>query len=306
MDEGSEPMNGHEEATVGGRADAVERAAHGVVRVKGRRRMAASGVVWSDDGLIVTAHHVVERDEGIRVGLHDGGEMEAAVVGRDPSTDLAVLRVAETGLVPAAWADHHALRVGDAVVALARPRVGPEATLGIVSALGPAWRTGMGGIVDPYLRTDVVMYPGFSGGALLDATGRVLGIVSSALWPGASVAVPTETVRRVADALLAHGRIRRGYLGVTAQPVRVPEALEGAAGARRGLLVAGVEPGSPAAEAGVLLGDVLLVLDGEPLRSVDDLLVLLGGDRVGRAMPLSFLRGGTAHEVTVTIGDRPR
>ncbi|HEY4667615.1 MAG TPA: trypsin-like peptidase domain-containing protein, partial [Anaerolineales bacterium] len=200
-------------------AKMVELAGPAMVRVEGRRRMPASGIVWSKDGVIVTAHHVLERDDRLRVGFGGEEKVEAQLVGRDPSTDLAVLKADQKGLTQADWAELEGLKVGHLVLALGRPGRTVQATLGIVSALGTNWRTAAGGMVDRYLQTDVVMYPGFSGGALVDVEGKVLGLNTSALG-GVSLTIPTSTVRRVTQALLTDGKVRRGYLGVGVQPVR--------------------------------------------------------------------------------------
>ncbi len=159
-------------------AGAVEAAGASVVRVEGRRRMPASGIVWSADGLIITAQHVVTVDEGVAIGLPDGGMAAATVVGRDPLTDIAVLRAEAGGLAVPAWAGPETLRVGHLVLALARPGRTVQAALGVVSALGEGWRTPPGGSIERFLQTDVVMYPGFSGGPLVDAHGRVAGMNS--------------------------------------------------------------------------------------------------------------------------------
>jgi S1-C subfamily serine protease len=273
-----------------------------VVRVEGRRRLAASGFVWSGDGLIVTANHVLRRDEGIQIGLADGRTVAASVVGRDPSTDLAVLRAEAGDLAPAKQAEE--VKVGHLVLALGRPGRTVQATLGIVSALGESWRTPMGGKIDRYLQTDVVMYPGFSGGPLISATGQVIGLNSSALMRGVSVTIPAATIAQVADSLLAHGRVRRGYLGVSNQPVRLPEALKAQLGQETGLLISNVETGSPADQGGLVLGDIIVGLDGQPVRHHDDLLALLSGDRVGTKVPVQIVRGGQLQTVNVTIGEK--
>jgi S1-C subfamily serine protease len=282
-------------------ADAVESVANSVVRVGGRRRMGASGVIWAADGVIVTADHVVRREQ-VTVGLPGGEKVSASVVGRDSTTDLAVLRVDSTGLAAAAWDDAN-LRVGQLALALARPGRGVQATLGVVSALGDSWHTGAGGEVDRYLQTDVLMYPGFSGGPLLVGS-AFAGINSSALLRGASVTIPATTVRRVVEALLSHGHIRRGFLGISTQPVRLPEALAESVGQGTGLLVSNVEPGTPAAEGGLIMGDTLVRLDGEPVRDHEDLVTLLSGDRVGRKVPLQVIRGGELRDLTITVGER--
>lgn len=178
------------------------------------------------------------------------------------------------------------------------------ATLGIVSALSQNWRTPAGGQLDHYLQTDTAMYPGFSGGPLVDANGNILGINSSALLRGISLTLPSSTVRRTAEALLTHGRIRRGYLGVGAQVVRVPAALAKQIGQETGLLLGSVEPNSPADRGGLFMGDTIIALDNQPVRDLDDLLALLGGDRVGRATAVRIVRGGQMQEVSVVIGEQ--
>ncbi len=285
-------------------ATAVEAAGPSVVRVEARRRLPASGIVWSADGLIVTAHHVVEQDDNIRIGLPDGQTVPASLVGRDPTTDLALLRAKASGLTSAAWAAAETLRVGHLALALGRPGQTVMATLGIVSALKKDWRSPAGGQFDHYLQTDALMYPGFSGGPSVDATGRIIGLNSSALLRGVSLAVPAATVRRVADALLAHGRVKRGYLGVGAQAVRLPAGLATQLGQETGLLLGSVEPGSPAERGGLFMGDTVVALAGHPVRHLDDLLALLSSDRVGQSVPVRIIRGGQVMELSVVIGEQ--
>ncbi|MEJ2211684.1 MAG: trypsin-like peptidase domain-containing protein, partial [Anaerolineae bacterium] len=286
-------------------AGVVEAAERVVVRVEGRRRLAASGIVWSDHGVIVTAHHVVQHDGEVGVSLSGGESMAARLVGRDPTTDLAVLRVEAKGLRAADPAPDEDLRVGHLVLALGRPGRTVQATHGIISALGESWRTPAGGQVERYVQTDVVMYPGFSGGPLVDVEGRVIGLNTSALLRGVSLALPAQTLGRVVETLLAHGRMRRGYLGVTAQPVRLPQAAVEQLGQETGLLLAAVNAGSPAEEAGLALGDTLVSLDGQPLRHMDDLVALLGAERIDQGLSVRFLRGGQIQEATVVVGARP-
>lgn len=303
---------------------AVNAAGPSIVRVDARRRLPASGVVWSADGVIVTSHHVVERDEGIEIGLPGSQNVAATLVGRDPSTDLAVLRTDTKGLAVPTWSDD--ARVGHLVLALGRPGQQVQATLGVVSALGEArtesrrprrerfrGRRMPGpmadilmsiGDVSQFIQTDVVMYPGFSGGPLVGANGAVLGLNTSALMPGISLTVRTGTLRRVVEALLTHGRIRRGYLGVGVQPARLPEKLGEELGQETGALVVSVEPGSPAEQGGLFLGDTIISLDGRPVHDLDDLLSSLTGDRVGKQVPVRIVRGGQVHELHATIGER--
>lgn len=285
-------------------ATAVANAGASVVRVEARRRMAATGIIWSADGLIVTAHHVVSRDDNIQIGLPDGNTVAAALVGRDPATDTAVLRAEATGLTPLTETNKQELGVGNLALALGRPGKTVQATLGIISSLGEGWRTRMGGQIDRYLQTDVVMYPGFSGGPLVDVNGRLIGMNTSAVMGGVSIAIPTTTLARVADSLLAHGRMRRGFLGVSTQHVRLPDNLREQLGQKSGLLVVSTEANSPAAQAGLTLGDTIVALDGEKVRHHDDLLALLSGDRVGTAVPVDIVRGGQVQQLQVTIGER--
>ncbi|OUC09013.1 hypothetical protein RY27_05505, partial [Litorilinea aerophila] len=257
------------------------------------------------------AHHVVEREEGIRVGLADGATVEATLVGRDPGTDLAVLRVASTGLEPAGvpparWVEQpDDLRVGHLVLALGRPGQQVQATLGVVSGVGGPWRTAAGGQVDHFLQTDVVMYPGFSGGPLVAADGRLAGLNSSALARGVSLALPWPTVQRTVESLLAHGRVRRGYLGVGIQPVRLAASLQQALGQESGLMILSVEAGGPADQAGLVQGDILVRLDGQPLGRIEELQALLVGDQVGREVQVELVRGGQVVSRPLTIGQHP-
>jgi S1-C subfamily serine protease len=285
-------------------ASAVEAAGPSIVRVEGRRRLPASGVVLSADGVIVTAHHVLEQDENIGIGLADGRTLTATVAGRDPTTDIAVVRVPVSGLPAPMWVSADALHVGHLALAMGRPGHSVMVTLGIVSALKKEWRTPAGGQLDHYLQTDALMYPGFSGGPLIDASGKFLGINTSAMLRGVTLTIPTATVRRVADILLAHGRVRRGYLGVNAQTVRLPTAVAAQVGQETGLLLGAVEPNSPAELGGLFMGDTIIALDGQPVRDLDDLLALLGGERVRQAVPVRIVRGGQISEVRVVIGEQ--
>jgi S1-C subfamily serine protease len=286
-------------------AAAVETAAAGIARVDGRRRLAASGIVWSPD-TIVTAHHVLQRDDNIHIGLPDGQEVQATVAGRDPTTDLAVLRLESGDLAPATRAEPggQPLKVGHIVLALGRPGRSVQATLGVVSALGAGWRTPAGGQIDQYLQTDVLMYPGFSGGPLINVQGQVIGLNTSGLLRGVSLALPLVTLARVVDALLAHGRVRRGYLGISTQPVRLPQALQEELNQETGLLLTGVEEGGPAEKGGLMLGDTIVSLDGSPVRYHDDLMALLATGRADTEVTVRIIRSGRLQELQVTVGER--
>jgi S1-C subfamily serine protease len=284
-------------------ASAVERAARSVVAVHARPRLPSTGVHWRP-GIVVTAEHTVRVEEQIRVAWPDGRTAPASLVGRDPGTDLAVLRIAEADWSVAEAPDGDDLKVGHLVLAVG---YGPRASWGVVSAVGGAWRTWRGGEVDRFIRVDLVLYPGFSGGPLVDAAGRMAGLVTSALSRRHELAVPTSTVTRVVDELLATGRISRSYLGLGLQPVRLPEALRHLAPSPngRGLIAVSIEADGPAARAGLMLGDVLVALEGAPLQDPDDVQAVLAGRRPGAAVTASLVRAGVPLEVSITLGERP-
>lgn len=297
-----------------GLASVVESTSPGIVRVEARRRLPGTGIVWSADGVIVTAHHIVERNENIQIGLHGDQVVSATLVGRDANTDIAVLR-AEGGLSVPNWAQANDLKVGHLVLALGRPGANVQATLGVVSAIEESQppvrererRRGgrhMNVAAGSSIQTDVVMYPGFSGGPLVDAAGVVRGINTSALSRGTSLTIPTATVRSVVEALLSHGRVSRGYLGVGAQPVRLPANLKEELGQEVGLMLVQVDDDSPAEKGGLLLGDILVALDGYTVQVIDDLLMLLNSDRAGKQASARVIRGGQVLDVTLTIGER--
>lgn len=284
-------------------AAAVERAAPAVVAVHARRRLPSTGIHWRP-GIVVTAEHTVRTSEDITVTMADGRSLPAELAGRDPGTDLAVLRVADAGSVVATPGDDAGLKVGHMVLALG---YGPRASWGVISALGPRWRSGLGGDIDRLVRLDLVLYPGFSGGPLVDAAGRVVGLNTSALARETRLALPVTMVARVADELLRMGHVSRGYLGLGMQPVRLPEPLRAQLGlGDGGLIVVMVEPSGPAAHGGVLLGDVLVALDGEPVGDLDDVQARLGSDRVGTEIRAVVLRGGVRTELRIRVGEQPR
>ena len=287
-------------------ADVIERAGQSIVRVDARRRQSASGVLWSVDGLVLTADHVLERDEDLAVQLPDGRKVSARIVGRDPGTDLALLRAEGAGSTPIEHGG--APRIGALALLVARPDGQLATSIGVVSALGGPARTTRGGRLEGFIRTDATFYPGFSGGPLVDTSGRMIGLATSYFGQGqgSGLVIPLEAVQRVTAALQSHGRVRRGFLGLSSQPVALPEALRGKLGANQGsgLLVVGVEPGGPAEGAGLMIGDVLVALGGQPVRNTEDLRDLLGLERVGQATPARVIRGGEPRDLTVTIGER--
>ena len=287
-----------------GMADAVAKAGRSVVRVHGRRRHPGSGVVFAED-LVLTAGHVLEREEDLSVDTADGRTLAARFVGRDHSTDLAVLRVEGLGVEAATPAGGEA-RVGEISLAVASPGrgEGPRATFGIVSSVGGPIRTRRGPRLERYIQTDASPYPGLSGGPLVDVDGDVVGIMVAGWGRGAAFAVPADLAWRVAGTLQERGTVKRGYLGILSQPVRLPDGGETDHAQKGGLLVVGVEDGSPADRGGLMVGDIVATLDGRPVEDTDDLLSLLSGERVGSPVPVGVVRGGEPRELNVTVGER--
>lgn len=284
-------------------AEVVERAASSVVRVERPRGRGGSGTVWSADGLIVTTAHRVDAESKVTVGLADGATHEAAVVGVDPGTDLALLRVDCVALQPLAFAPGNASKVGHLAVALGRPGRSIRASLRMIGVIGDDVRTATGGRLERYIESDRAIPRGFSGGPLVDLEGRAIGIDTSGLVRGADLAIPLETIERVVRDLLAHGTVRRGYLGVGAYPVRLPAAIAAQVGRDRGALIVAVEESSPAASAGLLQGDVILDIDGTSVASPGELRAVLS-DREDRQVKVRIVRAGAVHEIAATVGAR--
>jgi S1-C subfamily serine protease len=283
---------------------AVEKAGASTVTVDARKRYPASGIAYAED-LVLTADHVVTREENMKILLPDGRSLTATIAGRDPGSDLAVLRLAEKALSPAKTSDD--IKVGQLVLALGRPGgVGMQASWGIVTSVhGPA-RTSRGGMLDEFVRSETTPYPGFSGGPLVNTEGEVLGLNTSGLTHGSSLTIPTKVAWRVAEALATHGSVRRGYLGIRTQAVELSEASRQELKREQdhGLLVVWLEEGGPAAQGGLLVGDILVGLNGQSVSDPDDLFSALTSDTVGKAIAVEVLRGGRPETVHVTVGDR--
>ena len=288
-------------------ASAVDRAAGSVVTVFGRQRMPATGIVWSSDGLIVSANHVVERDEDIHIDTPDGRHLSTSVVGRDPNTDLVLLKLDGTELTPAVRATHEP-QVGQLVLAVGRPgKSGPMASLGVISLVGgkgPQQQRQQH--LGRFLKTDAAMLPGFSGGPLVDAWGEILGLNSSTMGRGSGFTLPNETIDRVVSSLQKHGKVRRGFLGVSAQPVSVNDQLAEVLGLehKKALVIVGLEPGGPAEQQGLYIGDIIVRVAGTPVGSVDQLMEQLSGDIVGQAVDIDIVRGGELITKSVVAGER--
>jgi len=275
-----------------------------VVEVAARSRRSSSGVVWSADGLIVTVDHAIEREEPIVVGLADGRRVPAALLGRDPRLDLALLRAEATGLPTPVWSDLEDLAVGQLTVAVSRPGVNLRAVHGMLSDLREAWRTPWGGRVDRYLQTDIGAERGFSGSLLVDAAGAGLGLNTAGLLRGRSLTLPAATLARFVKAVLSHGRVPRAYLGLSAHPGTLPAALAEGAGQRVALVIVGVEAGGPAEQGGLLVGDALLSIAGQPTSDLRELQTLLEEETPGHPVAVRFVRAGEERELTVTLGGR--
>lgn len=288
-------------------AGAVDRAGQSVVAIHARRRIPASGIHWRP-GIIVAAHHTLQREDDITVSLADGTTATATLAGRDPTTDLAVLRVDDVKVPVASLGDGAGIRVGALVLALGRPGSAVTASLGVISTVGGEWRTWHGGSIDRFVRLDISIYDGFSGGPLVDAAGRVLGVNTSGLSRGAALAIPVSTVNRVVDQLVKSGRVARGYLGLGMQAVRLPPPLVERLSLPNdvGLMVVSAEPGGPGDTAGILIGDVLIAIADKPVGDPTEVLSLLGGDQIGKTLATRIIRAGESKTVSITIGERPR
>ncbi len=291
-----------------GLADIVARVGQSVVAIHGRHRMPSSGVIWRH-GVVVTAAHTIRREEGIEVTLTDGRTVAAVLAGLDPGTDLAVLKLDGVDLDPVESGDARSLKPGHLALAVARAdELGASADFGVIGSTGGPWRTWRGGQLDAFVRLDGGLRPGFSGAALADMRGQVVGICTSGLLRGAGMVIPATTVERVADELLAKGRVSRGYLGVGTQQVGLLNAWVEKMNLsfNSGLLISSLASGGPAEQAGILIGDVLIELDGQPCRDIGDLHAALGSTSIGQPLPVTLIRGGERHACTVTVGERPQ
>jgi S1-C subfamily serine protease len=288
-------------------AGAVERAGAAVVAVHGRQKYPSTGIHWRP-GVIVTADHTVERDDDLSVTLADGTQAKATLAGRDPSTDIAVLKVDGAPATAAEIGDAAALKVGHLALAVGRGEGGLGVSLGVVSSLSGQWNTWRGGQIDQFVRADVTLYPGFSGGPLVDAAGRIVGMNTSGLSRSMGLTIPAGTVARVVEQLLTKGSIARGYLGLGLQPVRLPDTLKTALGTTSdaGLIVVSVEQGGPADAAGIVIGDILVTLGGTAVTDTDAVQAALGPDRIGTPLAAKIARGGQPMDVQITVGERPR
>jgi serine protease Do len=289
-------------------ADIVERAGASVVGLQARRSYPCSGVILQA-GVVVTAAHALRREDGIVAVLPDGSAIGAALVGSDPSTDVAVLRLESVQGVPAAFGDVGRVRAGNFVVAVSRGADGAlAASAGVVARTGGEWRTWRGGLIERRIQLDGGLWAGFSGGPVVDSAGAILGIGTSALSRGRAVVIPGSVLTRVSEQLLARGRVSHAYIGAAVQPVEIPDGLRTRLdiSGTQGLIVISTVQQGPADAAGITLGDTLLTIDGRPLAEVDDLKAALGAERIGQPVRVVLIRGGQLVILEVTVGERPR
>jgi S1-C subfamily serine protease len=284
---------------------AVEKGGMATLLVDGRRRYPASGIAYAED-LVLTADHVITREDNLNVSGADGQMLTASLAGRDPGSDLALLRLSSKAL-SAAKAAGALPKVGALVLALGRPsKAGMQASWGIVTAIGGPARTGRGGLLDEYIQTETVSYPGFSGGPLVNTEGEVLGLNTSGLTHGDALTIPVKAAWRIAEALAKHGSVKRGYLGVRTQTVDIPEPSQKALKREQahGLLVLWLEENGPAHKAALMVGDILVGVGGQAVGDPDDLFAALNSETVGKSIPVEVLRGGKPENISVTVAER--
>jgi S1-C subfamily serine protease len=285
-------------------AELVERAAGSIVAVHGGGHRPLSGIHWRS-GVIVTAEEALECDENIKLTLPAGRVADASLAGRDPTTDVAVLRFQPDGLPVATTADA-SLRAGQVVMAVGNHDGGPLAALGIVALAGGAWHSVRGGTIDSLIRLDLALSPAAEGGALIDLQGRVIGM--TVLGPRRrALSIPSSTIDRAVDQLLARGHVFRGYLGAGLQPMKEERASgeSQASRNRRGVLVVSIDPNGPSARAGILVGDIVTAWNGRPIERVREIMRLLGPESIGSTVDLELIRGGAPTTLRVVIGERP-
>jgi serine protease Do len=288
-------------------ASAVEQAGRSVVAVHGRRRFPASGLAWSADQ-VVTASHVLERDGELSITAPDGSQRPARLIGRDQGSDLALLSIADASLQPIERAPAGGLSAGHLALAVGRPGTpAPIASFGAISSVGGAWRTAQGGTLDGYIRADIAMLPGLSGGALADVHGRVVGMLSANLAGGDPVAMPVDSIAVVVQRILSGGSPRRAYLGVSSQAVELQDALKQRLGLQQsaGLMLLGLEPGAPAERGGLLPGDIVLGIGERTVEDGEALQMALGPEAIGRSTRIFLIRGGVLREITLVPAPRP-
>jgi S1-C subfamily serine protease len=287
-------------------ASAVERAGRSIVAVHGRRRFPASGLAWRSDQ-VITAAHVLERDTDLSITAPNGTQHAATLIGRDPGSDLAILSVTGAELQPVDRSSA-TLAAGNLVLAVGRPGTPePIASFGAVSSVGGAWRTAQGGLLDAYIRADVALLPGLSGGALADVQGRVVGMLSAYLAGGDPVGIPTNSIDAIVQRIVNGQTLRRAYLGVSTQPVEIQDVLRSRLSINQatGLMLLSLEPGAPAERDGLFAGDIVLAIGGRTVEDGEALQMALGPEAIGRSTSIKLIRGGDLREIAVVPDPRP-
>jgi S1-C subfamily serine protease len=285
----------------------VDRVRPSVVAIRGRERFPSSGIHWQE-GIIVTASHTIRRSEDIQLTFANGKIVSAALIGRDPSTDVALLKF-EKGdagdLAVAEFVEDKDLRVGQIVIS-AGYGSNFNINLGILSVVNGAWRTWRGGKVDRMIQADLPLYPGFSGGPLFNSAGQVIGMNTSGLFRNRGTTIPTATIVRVSEELKQKGKIPRGYLGIALYPLRLPDSLRKRSNVQdnSGLIVLNVEQDSPAEKAGLLIGDILLRLNDVPLTTIEHLQTILEPESVGQSLNATLIRAGSPMQLSLNVGER--
>jgi serine protease Do len=287
-------------------AETVERAAASIVAVHARRGIGSSGIAWRDN-LILTSSEGIRAEDGIKLLLPDGRVAAARLRGRDSGTDLAVLETDVSGLHPLEFAADTALKAGQLAVAVGRTaNTGPIASFGIISGVSGEWKSWRGGKIDPFVRLDISAYPTLSGGAALDARGNLIGLVSTGLSRSSVFAVTRGTIDRIAGKLSQQGYVSRGFLGVALQPVALPAEIREKLKQDSGIMLLGIEPEGPGAAGGLILGDVLVAGDAQPLAQPEALAEFLERTPAGQVVKFKLLRAGAIQDLDVRIGERPR
>jgi len=289
-------------------AGTIERASGAVVGVESGRRFSTSGFYIDDHHIITSDQAIDDDDETVEIVHADGKTEQATVVGHDGSTDLALLRSERAASVVLAHAPNDDLRVGALALALARDDDGDlAATMGVISALGAPWRTWRGGELDRFIRPDVAISPRFSGGPLIDVHGRIVGMNTWGLSRRNALTVPASTIARVVESLASGKRVSRGYLGIAMQSLELPSTLAEIAkvAAGGGVIALGVEANGPAHRGGIIVGDIIVALDGKRVNDGDDITSFLGTASVGKELAVNIIRGGSAHALRITVGERP-
>jgi S1-C subfamily serine protease len=287
-------------------AQVTEHASASVVAIHTEAHGSSSGVIWRD-GVIVTSEHALRRDEEIHVTLPDGRVVGATLVGRDPSTDLAVLKYTEVGNRAIESGDVSAVKPGSLTLIVGRTRAsGRVAALGVVSLVAGERRTWTGSSLAPYIRLDAALQPTAVGGAVVDVHGKIIGLASPRFARFGAVVIPAATVNRVAETLQKKGRIPRGYLGVALQPVRLPEQLRQSLQyeEKTAAIILEVEPEGPAHKAGIVIGDILVTLAGQPIARPENVQSHLHAENIGKSLNARIVRGGAVRDVSILVGDR--